>query len=117
METVLMVAAAHGFSEPMVVDSGDGYQIHFRVDLPNDDESKAIIKSVLQAFAAIVDCERGHIDTSVCNAARLARLPGTFNRKGEHSPERPYRLSRIVIAPDDGILLVTDVAALRTFAA
>jgi P4 family phage/plasmid primase-like protien len=115
LEQILTIAALYGFSEPVVIDSGNGYQVHFRIDLPNDDESKSIIKSVLEAFARLIDCDQGHVDTSVCNAARLARIPGSWNRKGKGSPDRPFRLARIVKVPESGMLSVTDVSVLRAF--
>lgn len=39
------------------------------------------------------------IDTSVHNPARLVRLPGTFNRKGEDLPNRPHRRAKIIEIP------------------
>lgn len=117
MERVVMIGAFHGFSQPLVVDSGNGFQVHFKIDLPNDGESKALVKTVLKTFAELFDCEDGHIDTTVNNAARLARLPGTYNRKGSHSDERPHRLAWIVSAPVNGIMDVTDAETLRLFVA
>jgi putative DNA primase/helicase len=117
MERVVMIAAFHGFSEPVVVDSGNGFQVHFKIDLPNDDESKLLVKGVLKTFADMIDSERGHIDTTVNNAARLARMPGTYNRKGSHSDERPHRLASIVSAPESGVMEVTGGDTLRRFVA
>jgi P4 family phage/plasmid primase-like protien len=116
MERVVLLGAFHGLSEPLVVDSGNGYQIHYRVDLPNDDGSKSLVKSVLQRFASFIDCDLGKVDTSVCNAARLARLPGTYNHKGPHTADRPHRLAKIVSAPADGVLKITVIETLRAFA-
>lgn len=115
MEGVVALADLHGFSEPVIVNSGNGYQIHFRIDLPNDNPSKLLVKSVLAGFANVFDCEQGHIDASVYNAARLARLPGTFNRKGSHSEDRPHRLARIVSAPASGVMTVTSKETLAEF--
>lgn len=115
LEQVLMITALYGFSEPLVVDSGNGYQVHFRIALPNDDGAKTLVKSVLQAFAAIINCDRGEIDTTVGNAARLARIPGTYNRKGRHSIDRPHRMATIVKAPADDMLQLTEQAVLRDF--
>ena len=117
LETVMMVASLHGFPQPLVVDTGNGYQVYYRVDLPNDEGSKALIKSVLLAFASIVDCERGHVDKSVYNAARLARVPGSYNRKGVHTEERPYRLAAIAYAPANDVLQIADPSILESFVA
>src|SRR5262249_17738794 len=34
------------------------------------------------------------------DARRVARVPGTWNRKGPHSAERPHRMCRLVSAPE-----------------
>lgn len=115
MERVVMIAGLSGFTEPVVVDSGNGYQIHFRVNMPNDEDSKKLVKSVLTAFANVIDCEQGHIDTSVCNASRLARLPGTYNCKGPHTEDRPHRLARIVFSPASGVMEATSEEILSAF--
>jgi P4 family phage/plasmid primase-like protien len=47
------------------------------------------------------------IDTSVFNASRITRLPGTRNKKGQDLPDRPHRASKIVAAPPAGLRLVT----------
>ncbi len=117
MEMVLMVAGLHGFPEPLVVDSGNGFQIYYRVDLPNDDASKKLIKGVLEAFAKIIDCDLGTADKSVGNASRLARIPGTYNRKGNHTAERPHRLATIIRAPADDALTVISPETLEAFVA
>ena len=45
--------------------------------------------------------EQVAIDTSVHNPARIWRLPGTMNCKGDSIPERPYRMTRILEEPQD----------------
>src|SRR5262249_30925582 len=39
------------------------------------------------------------VDESVANAARLIRLPGTTNSKGDSTAEQPHRLARVLSAP------------------
>ncbi len=43
---------------------------------------------------------RRRIGTGVSSAAQLDRLPGTWNRKGPHTAERPHRRATIVSVPD-----------------
>jgi putative DNA primase/helicase len=117
MERVIMVTALHGFPPPMVVDSGNGFQIYYRVDLPADEESASLIKSVLTAVNGFVGCDRGKVDTSVGNASRLARVAGTYNCKGPHTADRPHRLCTIVSAPPDDKLELTSIDVLRAFVA
>lgn len=90
-----------GWPEPLVMNSGSGAYLIFRVDLPNNRESVALIKSVLETFAAKFDKpEVVHIDTGVFDPSRVMRIAGTWNRKSEHTEERPNRPVRILSAPE-----------------
>lgn len=40
------------------------------------------------------------VDTSVTNAARISRLPGTMNRKGCSTPDRPHRHCTVLEFPE-----------------
>ena len=55
------------------------------------------------------------VDTANFNAARIWKLYGTVSRKGDNTPERPHRRSRIISAPD--LLQVVTVEQLRDLAA
>jgi hypothetical protein len=114
-ERVVMIAALHGFPTPLIVDTGNGYQLHWRIDMPNDPAADAIIKRILKAFAALIDSDLGKVDTSVSNPDRLGRVPGTYNRKGPHTADRPHRLAQIVLLPEADVLNVVDVAILEAF--
>jgi hypothetical protein len=85
-----------GFPEPVVVDSGNGYQLMYRVDLPVDDSR--LVQRCLQELEPAGDAGV-QIDQAVHNPARIWRLPGTWNRKGDPLPERPHRLAEVVQAP------------------
>ena len=88
-----------GFNEPILAKSGNGAHVQFPVDLPNDDESTTLVKSILQAVdAKFTDASVG-IDTGVYNAARICRLYGTIARKGDSIPSRPHRLSELLYVP------------------
>lgn len=84
--------------EPVMVDSGNGFYLLYRINLPADDGG--LVSRVLKAMSASMSTETVHIDTSVSNAARIARIPGTWNRKGDHRPERPHRLATVLHVPD-----------------
>ena len=88
--------AHRGWPEPIATDSGNGGQLLYRVELPANDGG--LIKRCLQALAAAGDAHV-EIDQAVHNAARLWRLPGTWNRKGDSLPARPHRLATILYAP------------------
>ena len=91
---------ARGWPEPIVADSGNGVHLIFRVDLPNDEESQDLVKRILRALAHQLDTSQVSIDTAVCNASRLIKLPGTVARKGDHTDDRPHRRSGLLQVPE-----------------
>jgi DNA polymerase-1 len=94
-----VVAELSGFAwpQPAVIDSGNGHGLFYRIDLPNTPHSRSLLKAFLAALAA--RHPGAVIDPKVINANRLAKVPGTWARKGPHSAERPHRVCRIVSAP------------------
>lgn len=82
-----------GWSDPVIADSGNGYHLLYRIDLPNDDETRALIEAVLKALAARFDNSAVKIDQKVFNASRITKAYGTMACKGDSIPERPHRLS------------------------
>ena len=89
------------FPEPSWMDSGNGAYLLYPVDLPNDEPSRELVHDFLKAQAARFDDEIIKIDTSVANAARIMRIPGTLNAKGDNTPERPHRRVRLLSTPED----------------
>lgn len=88
--------ASLGWPEPVMLDSGNGAQMLYRVDLPTDDGGlvqKAIAEIAKGSNAAV------HVDLSVFNPARIWRIPGTMNRKGDPIPDRPHRMAAILSIP------------------
>lgn len=88
--------ASIGWPDPILTDSGNGAQLMYRVDLPTDDGD--LIHKVIQSIAA-VSSDKVDIDVTVHNPARIWRLPGTMNCKGDSSPDRPHRMARIIAVP------------------
>jgi hypothetical protein len=89
-----------GWPEPVMADSGNGYHLLYRIDLPNAPESTALVGRVLKALAAHFSTERVKLDTAVGNAARITKLYGTLARKGDSTPSRPHRPSFLFAGPD-----------------
>jgi hypothetical protein len=89
-----------GFSEPIFADSGNGYHLLYRVDLPGESNLPEII---LKKLAAKWDNEFASVDVSVHNAARIIKLYGTMSQKGDsHAPSgRIHRLAKILHIPDE----------------
>jgi len=93
--------AGLGFPEPIHADSGNGAHLLYRIDLPNDEAATALVKSCLATLDALFSDDRVSVDTANFNAARIWKLYGTVSRKGDNTPERPHRRSRILSAPDE----------------
>lgn len=106
------LVGALGWPHPVLIDSGNGFHLLFRIDLPNDKLSQQICRDVLKTLASKFDTAEVHVDQAVHNAARISKLPGSYARKGEHSAERPHRLSRILFVPEQGIVSVKQLKAL-----
>jgi hypothetical protein len=81
-----------GWAEPVLADSGNGYHLLYRIDLPADDGG--LVKRVLEGLAAKFDTERAKIDKKVFNPARICKLPGTIARKGDPTDTRKHRRAR-----------------------
>ena len=90
---------ANGFAEPVIADSGNGYHLLYRIDLPTDDAT--LLHRVLRKLSEEMKSDRCKIDTSVFNPARFTKLHGTVVRKGDHIQDRPHRFSGLVHVPPD----------------
>jgi hypothetical protein len=89
-----------GWPEPVLADSGNGYHLLYRIDLPNDDASTVLLHNTLRALAARFDTDAVKIDPRNRNASRITKLYGTVARKGEATPDRPWRKTQVLAAPD-----------------
>jgi putative DNA primase/helicase len=88
---------ARGWPPPMLNDSGNGYHGWYRIDLPRDDGKK--VERALKALAARHNTKTATLDTSVFNPSRIAKIPGTWARKGDSRPDRPHRMARVLEVP------------------
>jgi hypothetical protein len=88
-----------GWPAPVIVDSGNGHGLHYPCDLPNDQDTQDRIRDLLKVLAAKFSGPKGKVDKSVHNADRLAKLPGTWARKGTEYHDRPYRPAKLVFVP------------------
>lgn len=93
------VLGARGWPEPIYADSGNGAHLLYPVELPNDEETRAIMQAALESLSAELSTEQIKIDRSVFNASRIWKLYGTVGRKGEDMPDRPHRISRVIHVP------------------
>ena len=86
-----------GFPKPIVIDSGNGMQLFYRIDLPADDDD--LVQRCLKALEPC-STDAVHVDLSVHNAARICRLPGTMNCKGDEIPGRVHRMAEVLETPE-----------------
>lgn len=91
---------AEGFNEPVIADSGNGYHLYYRVDLPNTAQSTELVKTFLAALDALLSDDLVKVDTSVFNASRIVKVIGTSSNKGANTADRPQRVSGFVLVPD-----------------
>jgi hypothetical protein len=99
-ERMLAVKAeldARGFPEPIIADSGNGYHLHYLIDLPTDDGG--LIERVLKAISSRYTDKQVGIDTALSNPSRCIKLYGTLARKGDPTDQRPHRLARVISVP------------------
>jgi hypothetical protein len=88
-----------GWPEPVIAASGNGIHHLYRVNLPNDDECRDLLRDVLKALAARFD-GTVTLDAKVFNAARITKAYGSKTAKGDNTEERPHRRSSIARIPD-----------------
>lgn len=81
-----------GFADPEIVDSGNGYHLKYRIDLPKTDETQEMLCSLNASL-----CEQfSMVDKAVKNSSRILKLPGTIAMKGRHTADRSYRPAFII---------------------
>ncbi|MDD3906418.1 MAG: phage/plasmid primase, P4 family [Candidatus Omnitrophica bacterium] len=89
-----------GFPDPILADSGNGAHLLYKIDLPNDQDSKHLIETVLKSFDALFSDDRVEVDLKVFNAARIWKMYGTAAKKGDNIQERPWRKSSLLDIPN-----------------
>ncbi len=93
-----------GWPAPIVVMSGNGYHLLYRLDLPANDEG--LVRRVLEAIAHRFDDGTVAVDRSVHNPARIVKVVGTVSRKGDELrgvagvADRLHRRAGLVDVPD-----------------
>jgi hypothetical protein len=112
-ESILASLRVRGWPDPVVADSGNGWHLMYRIDLPVDEAG--LVQRVLAGLAGEFDDNVVKVDTSVFNPARIWKLYGTLACKGDHTADRPHRMSRIIDIPNH--LEVVEKATLAAMAA
>ena len=91
---------ALGFPVPVRGDSGNGAHLLYRIDLPNDEPSKNLVKQCLVTLDLLFSDPLVSVDSANYNAGRIWKLYGTMARKRDHTAGRPHRRSRMLSVPD-----------------
>ena len=83
--------------KPIRVFSGNGCHLYLPLaNLPNTEENREHCHSILLRLARKFNTDSVKVDTSVYNASRITKLPGTVARKGLESEGRAYQLARVL---------------------
>lgn len=89
------------FPKPVVADSGNGYHLLLPIDLENSAENVAIIKEFLTTLDFLYSNEQAQVDVTTYNPSRIVKLYGTTACKGDNTPDRPHRDSKILKVPEE----------------
>lgn len=103
-----------GFNEPIRALSGNGAHLLYKIDIPNNDENKALISKCLVVLASMFNTDKVKIDEVNHNQSRICKLYGTLAQKGSNTEERPHRMSALKSVPDE--IKVNDISLLRLLA-
>ncbi len=102
-----------GWAPPRVeTSSGNGGGLLYDIDLPNDEDTKQLVKRALEALAACFNTSTATVDVANSNAARITRIPGTVTAKGEHTLEHPWRRATATYPTGAGIVPRAQLEAL-----
>ncbi len=98
----------NGLPEPIICDSGNGYHLAYKTNLPNE---SGLLKNFLTEIASRFNNDKVKIDTSVSKLSQLTKLYGTFACKGANTPEmdRPWRKSQIRYIPEQRTVVTEDM--------
>ena len=88
-----------GWAAGILADSGNGAHLLYRIDLPNNETSAALVRDCIAAVADRFTGGGVDVDLKVFNAARIWKLYGTTARKGHDMPDRSHRVARLVNVP------------------
>lgn len=77
-------------------DSGNGAHIAWELDLPPTKENQDLLERCYQALQQKFGSDILSIDASLADPNQLIKLYGTMTRKGDDTPDRPHRFSKLL---------------------
>lgn len=94
--TVIKFLENLGFENPITALSGNGVHLLYRIEEPATDENKQMLSECLKVVNAECGDDVVKIDCVNFKKAQVCKLYGTLAQKGTNTPERPFRMSRII---------------------
>lgn len=86
-----------GFPDPVIIDSGNGFHVLYKLSLSVTPQHKKLIKKAICALAEKMDTAECKIDTVVADPGRKIKIPGSVNQ-----PDQKYtRYSFIEELPEE----------------
>jgi replicative DNA helicase len=113
-DTIQAELRSLGWPEPLQGMSGNGRYLMYRIELPNDNASRDLVREVLKGLAHRHNTDHAEVDCSTFNASRICKVLGTWARKGDSIDERPHRKSWFI--PQDKPIDVVPPELLSTVA-
>lgn len=92
-----------GWPTPYINASGNGAHLMYAFNEPNNEFVRDEIHTFLQGLNGRFKGDGCSVDTTVFNAARIFRIPGTWARKGDNVADRPHRKAHQVLEPQEAI--------------
>ena len=108
MQILIQLSKHYGFPPPIVCDSGNGYHLLYKIDLPNTRENVEMLKKFLQALDFLFSTDTVEVDKTTFNPSRIVKLYGTIACKGSNTADRPHRQSQILKVPDKIIAVLPE---------
>jgi hypothetical protein len=83
-----------------LADSGNGYHALVRIQLPVNKDTTALVQGILAGMAGMFDTDVVKVDRKTFNPSRILKAYGTVARKGDHTADRPWRVTSILDFPE-----------------
>lgn len=85
-----------GFDNCIIAMSGNGIHLLYRINEAATDDNKLMLAACLKAVDSECSDEIVKIDAVNFKKAQVCKLYGTLAQKGTDTPERPFRMSKII---------------------
>jgi hypothetical protein len=94
------LTADMGFPDAIIGDSGNGAHIEYRLDVPNDKDTKTLLEAFFKMVTEKYNTVNGIDIQTFADANRIWKLKGTKVCKGDNMPDRPHRRSKLLKIPE-----------------